>query len=77
MTKVKNVVMLGFGDMGKGIAQVCLMAGYKVIAVDVSDEIIQKGLEYNKTGFEKLEAKGREITRRRERIRYFRKFERK
>ena len=57
MTKVKNIVMLGFGDMGKGIAQVCLMAGYNVIAVDVSDEIIEKGLEYNKTGFEKLEAK--------------------
>ncbi|NVM44165.1 MAG: hypothetical protein HWN79_04540 [Candidatus Lokiarchaeota archaeon] len=59
MTKVKNVVMLGFGDMGKGIAQVCLMAGYNVIAVDVSDEIIEKGLEYNKNGFEKLEAKGK------------------
>jgi len=59
MTKVKNIVMLGFGDMGKGIAQVCLMAGYNVIAVDVSDEIIEKGLEYNKTGFEKLEAKGK------------------
>jgi len=59
MTKVKNIVMLGFGDMGKGIAQVCLMAGYNVIAVDVRDEIIEKGLEYNKTGFEKLEAKGK------------------
>jgi len=59
MTKVKNIVMLGFGDMGKGIAQICLMAGYNVIAVDVSDEIIEKGLEYNKTGFEKLEAKGK------------------
>jgi enoyl-CoA hydratase/3-hydroxyacyl-CoA dehydrogenase len=59
MTKVKNIVMLGFGDMGKGIAQVCLMAGYNVIAVDVSDEIIEKGLEYNKIGFEKLEAKGK------------------
>ncbi|MHA1485741.1 MAG: 3-hydroxyacyl-CoA dehydrogenase NAD-binding domain-containing protein [Promethearchaeota archaeon] len=59
MTKVKNIVMLGFGDMGKGIAQVCLMAGYNVIAVDVSDEIIEKGLEYNKTGFEKLGAKGK------------------
>ena len=59
MTKVKNVVMLGFGDMGKGIAQVCLMAGHNVIAVDVIDEIIEKGLEYNKTGFEKLEAKGK------------------
>ncbi len=57
--EVKNIVMLGFGDMGKGIAQVCLMAGYSVTAVDVSDEIIQKGLEYNRTGFEKLEEKGK------------------
>jgi len=57
--EVKNIVMLGFGDMGKGIAQVCLMAGYNVIAVDLSDKIIQDGLEYNKTGFEKLEEKGK------------------
>jgi enoyl-CoA hydratase/3-hydroxyacyl-CoA dehydrogenase len=56
---VKNIVMLGFGDMGKGIAQVCLMAGYSVTAVDVIDKIIQDGLEYNKTGFEKLEEKGK------------------
>ena len=59
MTDVKNIVMLGFGDMGKGIAQVCLMAGYHVTAVDVSDEIIEKGLEYNKTGLQKLEEKGK------------------
>jgi enoyl-CoA hydratase/3-hydroxyacyl-CoA dehydrogenase len=56
---VKNIVMLGFGDMGKGIAQVCLMAGYNVTAVDVIDKIIQDGLEYNKTGFEKLAEKGK------------------
>ncbi|MBY9015396.1 MAG: hypothetical protein KGD68_06860 [Candidatus Lokiarchaeota archaeon] len=59
MNKVKNIVMLGFGDMGKGIAQVCLMAGYNVVAVDVNDELIKKGLDYNKTGFEKLESKGK------------------
>jgi len=51
--------MLGFGDMGKGIAQVCLMAGYNVTAVDISDDLIEKGLEYIKTGFGKLEAKGK------------------
>ena len=45
--------------MGKGIAQVCLMAGYNVTAVDVIDKIIQDGLEYNKTGFEKLAEKGK------------------
>jgi len=59
MTEVKNIVMLGFGDMGKGIAQICLMAGYNIVAVDVNDEIIKKGLDYNKTGFEKLESKGK------------------
>ncbi|MFX1570549.1 MAG: 3-hydroxyacyl-CoA dehydrogenase family protein [Promethearchaeota archaeon] len=58
MAKVKHIVMLGFGDMGKGIAQVCLMAGYNVTAVDISDEIIEKGFNYIKTGFEKLESKG-------------------
>jgi len=59
MTNIKNIVMLGFGDMGKGIAQVCLMAGYNVTAVDISDILIEKGLEYIKTGFEKLESKGK------------------
>jgi enoyl-CoA hydratase/3-hydroxyacyl-CoA dehydrogenase len=58
LLNVKNIVMLGFGDMGKGIAQVCLMAGYNVTAVDINDEIIEKGLDYIKTGFEKLESKG-------------------
>ncbi|MFW9901251.1 MAG: 3-hydroxyacyl-CoA dehydrogenase family protein [Candidatus Thorarchaeota archaeon] len=58
MANVKHIVMLGFGDMGKGIAQVCLMAGYNVTAVDINDKIIEKGLDYIKTGFEKLESKG-------------------
>jgi enoyl-CoA hydratase/3-hydroxyacyl-CoA dehydrogenase len=58
MTNVKNIVQLGFGDMGKGIAQVCLMAGYNVTAVDVNSEIIEKGTNYIKTGFQKLEEKG-------------------
>ena len=59
MTSIKNIVMLGFDDMGKGIAQVCLMAGYNVTAVDISVDLIEKGLKYIKTGFEKLEAKGK------------------
>jgi len=35
------------------------MAGYNVTAVDISDDLIEKGLEYIKTGFEKLESKGK------------------
>ena len=48
MAKVKYIVMLGFGDMGKEIAQVSLMAGYNVTAVDISDQIIEKGFDYIK-----------------------------
>lgn len=51
--------MLGFGDMGKGISQVCLLGGYNVIAVDIIDEVIEQGLEYNRIGLEKLETKGK------------------
>ncbi|MFX0039460.1 MAG: 3-hydroxyacyl-CoA dehydrogenase family protein [Promethearchaeota archaeon] len=58
MVNVKNIVLLGFGDMGKGIAQVCLMAGYNVTAVDLNDEIIGKGVDYIKTGLNRLESKG-------------------
>ncbi|MFW9992453.1 MAG: 3-hydroxyacyl-CoA dehydrogenase NAD-binding domain-containing protein [Candidatus Odinarchaeota archaeon] len=59
MKKVINVVMVGVGDMGKGIAQVCLMAGHKVTLVDIKDEIIDKAVSYIENGLGKLEAKGK------------------
>jgi enoyl-CoA hydratase/3-hydroxyacyl-CoA dehydrogenase len=58
MVDIKHISMLGFGDMGKGIAQVCLLAGYNVTAIDIDEQIIKKGLDYIKSGFEKLETKG-------------------
>ncbi|MFX0094560.1 MAG: 3-hydroxyacyl-CoA dehydrogenase family protein [Candidatus Hodarchaeota archaeon] len=57
MRKIKNVVVVGVGDMGKGISQVCLMAGYKVTLVDIKDEIIEKAVSYIETGVKKLEIK--------------------
>ncbi|MFX1254329.1 MAG: 3-hydroxyacyl-CoA dehydrogenase family protein [Promethearchaeota archaeon] len=59
MRKIKNVVVIGVGDMGKGIAQVCLMAGYNVTLVDIKDEIIEKAVSYIETGLKKLEAKNK------------------
>jgi len=59
MVDVKNIVVVGFGDMGKGIAQVCLMARYNLTAVDIDDEIIKKGVEYIESGLNKLESKGK------------------
>ncbi len=59
MIDINNIVIIGLGDMGKGIAQVCLMAGYNVSAVDTNYEILNKGVDYIKSGFEKLKKKGK------------------
>jgi len=37
MTRIKNVCVIGSGIMGHGIAEVCAIAGYNVILVDVSN----------------------------------------
>jgi 3-hydroxybutyryl-CoA dehydrogenase len=39
---VKKIGVLGAGIMGRGIAQVCALAGYKVTARDINDEILEK-----------------------------------
>jgi len=55
---VKNIVVIGVGLMGNGIAQVSLMAGYNVTLVDISQEFIDKAVENIKGGLTKLESKG-------------------
>ncbi len=57
--KIKNIVVIGAGLMGAGIAQVSLMAGYNVTLVDVKDEFIAKGIESIEGGLKRLEDKGR------------------
>lgn len=42
---IENIGIIGAGQMGSGIAQVCLLAGYKVFLSDVSKPIVQKGVE--------------------------------
>ena len=59
MRKVNNIVVVGVGQMGKGIAQVCLMAGYNVTLVDIKNEIIEKAVTYIENGLNKLEIKGK------------------
>ncbi len=58
MVDVKNVLVLGAGLMGSGIAQVSLMAGYNVILVDIKDEFVDRGYAKIEEGMKKLEAKG-------------------
>jgi 3-hydroxybutyryl-CoA dehydrogenase len=42
---VKNTTVIGAGTMGHGIAQVLAQAGFKVTLRDVTDELVQGGLE--------------------------------
>jgi len=58
MVDVKNVLVLGAGLMGSGIAQVSLMAGYNVTLVDIKDEFVDGGYAKIEEGMKKLEAKG-------------------
>ncbi|TFE04160.1 3-hydroxybutyryl-CoA dehydrogenase [Jeotgalibacillus salarius] len=41
---IKTVMVIGAGQMGGGIAQVCAQAGYNVILNDLKDEFLTRGL---------------------------------
>lgn len=58
MVNIKNVVVVGAGQMGHGIGQMALMAGYNVTMVDVKDEYVDKGWSKIDEGIKKIEAKG-------------------
>jgi len=56
---IKRVAVLGAGQMGAGIAQVCAMAGYEVIMRDIADQFIAKGVAGIKGSLDKMVAKGK------------------
>ncbi|MBD3194100.1 MAG: 3-hydroxyacyl-CoA dehydrogenase family protein [Candidatus Lokiarchaeota archaeon] len=59
MVDVENILVLGAGLMGSGIAQVSLMAGYNVTLVDIKQEFVDKGASGVENGIKKLESKGK------------------
>lgn len=42
---IKKVCVIGAGVMGSGIAQVCAQSGYETNVIDISDDILKRGLE--------------------------------
>ena len=58
MSDVKNIVVIGVGLMGGGIAQISMMAGYNTTLVDISQEVIDKAVAGIEGGLKKLETKG-------------------
>uniref|UniRef100_A0A7V4E2G5 3-hydroxybutyryl-CoA dehydrogenase n=1 Tax=candidate division WOR-3 bacterium TaxID=2052148 RepID=A0A7V4E2G5_UNCW3 len=55
----KNIGVLGAGTMGSGISQVFAQNGYSVIMVDLTDEILQKGMTNIRKSLEKFLEKGK------------------
>jgi 3-hydroxybutyryl-CoA dehydrogenase len=56
---IKKVCVIGAGVMGSGIAQVCAQSGYATNIVDITDEILKKGLENIKKSLSKFVEKGK------------------
>lgn len=57
--KVKTVTVVGAGDMGHGIAEVALIAGYRVNLQDIKQEFVDKGTQRIFESLEKLVSKGK------------------
>ncbi len=57
--KIKKVAVLGAGDMGHGIAEVCAIAGYEVWMRDIKEEFVERGMARIKESLEKLKVKGK------------------
>ncbi|MEM3696683.1 MAG: 3-hydroxyacyl-CoA dehydrogenase [Candidatus Bathyarchaeia archaeon] len=56
---LKKAAVIGSGAMGHGIAQLLAMAGYEVAMVDISDELLRKGMEKIKWSLDKFVEKKR------------------
>jgi len=41
---IRSIAVIGAGTMGQGIAQVCAVAGFKVLLYDVQSELVQNGI---------------------------------
>ncbi len=57
-TQIRKVAVIGAGTMGHGIAEVSALAGYDVVMVDISQDILNKALEKIKWSLDKLAEKG-------------------
>jgi 3-hydroxybutyryl-CoA dehydrogenase len=55
---IQNIVVIGAGTMGNGIAHTFAQSGFKVNLVDVSQEALDKGLKTITTNLDRIIAKG-------------------
>ena len=43
---IAKVGVIGIGTMGCGIAQVAAQSGFETVVVDISDEVVQRGMAH-------------------------------
>lgn len=55
---IEQIAVIGAGTMGNGIAQVCAVAGYQVLLVDVSDAALERGVATLSKNLERQVSKG-------------------
>jgi enoyl-CoA hydratase/3-hydroxyacyl-CoA dehydrogenase len=56
---IKTIAVIGAGDMGHGIAEVALIAGYKVFLRDINQEFVDRGMGRIHASLDKLVSKGK------------------
>ncbi|MBS4191674.1 3-hydroxybutyryl-CoA dehydrogenase [Bacillus sp. FJAT-49705] len=56
---MKKIAVIGFGTMGSGISQVCVEAGYEVIAIEMEKSYFDRGLALIKKNWNRSIEKGR------------------
>ncbi len=66
--KVATIMVVGAGQMGSGIAQVCAEAGYNVILNDLKDECLERGLGVIRKNLRRQVEKGRITEARKEEV---------
>lgn len=57
--EISNVVVIGAGTMGNGIAQVFAQSGFQVMMIDIKQEFIERGLKNIKGNLERMVKKGK------------------
>jgi 3-hydroxybutyryl-CoA dehydrogenase len=54
---IKTVGVVGSGTMGSGIAQICAMAGFNVVLVDITEPALKNGIDHINQSLDRLVAK--------------------
>lgn len=57
--EIRKIMVLGAGQMGGGIAQVCAQAGYQVLLRDIKDEFVARGIKIIEKNLTRNVEKGR------------------